>query len=122
MVLVDTSVWINHFRSDDRHLAQLLYDGDVVCHPYIIGELACGNLKNRKEIISLLQSIPSSPVCEFGEILFFIEQKKLNGKGVVFVAVNLLASAQLGKFSLWTADKRLQAVARELGLNYKKKK
>ena len=116
MVLVDTSVWINHLRDGDRHLEKLLFDGDVVCHTHIIGELACENLKNRQEIISLLQALPMAPVVEFHEFLYFIEQNQLSGKGIGFVDIHLLASAKLGQVRLWTADKRLKAAATEQGL------
>ena len=122
MVLVDTSIWINHLRDGDRHLEKLLFDGDVLCHPHIIGELACGNLKNRKEIIELFQSLPVSPVVEFQEFLYFVEQNNLSGRGIGFVDIQLLASAQLGQVLLWTADKRLKAAAAALGLNYQKKR
>ena len=122
MVLVDTSIWINHLRDSDRHLEKLLFDGAVVCHTHIIGELACGNLKNRKEIISLLQSLPIAPVVEFHEYLYFIEQNKLSGRGVGFVDIHLLASAQMGQLPLWTTDKRLKATATDLDLHYKKKR
>jgi len=122
MVLVDTSVWINHLRDGDQHLEKLLFDGDVVCHNHIIGELACGNIKNRDEIISLLQALPMAPIVEFPEFLHFIEQHKLNGKGIGFVDIHLLASAQLGQMPLWTANKRLKTASIELDLNYKKKR
>ncbi len=122
MVLVDTSIWINHLRDGDRHLEKLLFDGEVLCHPHIIGELACGNLKNRKEIIGLFRSLPVSPVVEFQEFLYFIEQNKLSGRGIGFVDIQLLASARLGQVPLWTADKRLKAAAADLDLNYKKKR
>jgi len=122
MVLVDTSVWINHLRDCDQHLEKLLFDGDVVCHNHIIGELACGNIINRNEIISLLQALPMAPIVEFPEFLYFIEQHKLNGKGIGFVDIHLLASAQLGQMPLWTADKRLKTASIELDLNYKKKR
>lgn len=121
MVLVDTSVWVNHLRDGDQHLEKLLFDGDVVCHSLIIGELACGNIKNRKEIILLLQSLPTTPHVEFQEFLYFIEQNQLYGKGVGFVDIHLLASAQLGQIPLWTTDRRLKVAATELGLNYRKK-
>jgi len=120
MVLVDTSVWINHLRDGDRHLEKLLFDGDVVCHNHIIGELACGNLKNRNEIISLLKALPMASIVDFPEFLYFMEQHKLSGKGIGFVDIHLLASAQLGQIDLWTADKRLKASATKLDLNYKK--
>jgi len=122
MVLVDTSVWINHFRSSDRHLEKLLIDGAVVCHIHIIGELACGNITNRKEIISLLQALPQVPFIEFDEYLYFIEQNQLFGKGIGFVDIHLLASAQLSQVPLWTADKRLKTASTELNLQYKEKR
>lgn len=122
MILVDTSVWVNHLRDSDQHLEKLLIDGDVVCHSHIIGELACGNIKNRKEIISLLQSLPIAPQIEFQEYLYFVEENKLYGKGIGLVDIHLLASAQLGQIALWTYDKRLKAAAVELELNYRKKR
>ena len=122
MVLVDTSVWINHFRNSDRHLEKLLFNGEVVCHAHIIGELACGNIKNRKEIISLLQALPQAPVVEFEEFLYFIEENQLSGKGIGFVDIHLLASAKLGQVPLWTADKRLKSASAELNLSYTKKR
>ena len=121
MVLVDTSVWINHLRDGERHLEKLLFDGEVVCHPHIIGELACGNLKNRQEIISLLQELPISAVIEFQEFIHFVEQNQLGGKGIGFVDVHILASAKVDQIPLWTEDKRLKALAAHLGLNYKRK-
>jgi predicted nucleic acid-binding protein len=120
MVLVDTSIWINHFRDGDRHLEKLLVEGEVLGHTHVIGELACGNLKNRTEIISLLQALPIAPVVEFQEFLYFVEQNKLSGRGVGFVDIHLLASAQLEQVPLWTADKRLKDAAADLDLNYKK--
>jgi predicted nucleic acid-binding protein len=122
MILVDTSVWINHLRSSENHLEKLLFDGKVLCHTHIIGELACGNIKNREEIISLLQALPMAPQIEFNEYLYFIDINKLNGRGIGFVDIHLLASAQLGQVKLWTVDKRLRTIADELGLNYQKKK
>ena len=120
MVLVDTSVWVNHLRTIDKHLEKLLLNGKVVCHTHIIGELACGNIKNRKEIISLMRSLPMASLIEFEEFLYFIEQHQLNGKGIGFVDVHLLASAQLSQIPLWTEDKRLMKMAAELNLKYKK--
>ena len=92
---------------------------EVMCHPFIIGELACGNLKNRNEIISLLQSLPTNPTIEFDEFLFFIDRNHLMGKGIGFVDIHLLASAQLTGISLWTADKRLKSAADQLELTFK---
>lgn len=118
MVLVDTSIWIDHLRRGIRRLENLLMDAGALCHPFVIGELACGNLKNRAEIISLLQSLPMAPMIESHEFLFFIDQNQLMGKGIGFVDVHLLASAQLAGAALWTADKRLKSLANELKLAF----
>jgi len=116
MVLVDTSVWVEHLRHGTIGLGALLNDGDVVCHPFIIGELACGNLRNRAEIIFLLRELPLALQADDEEALQFIEDRKLMGKGIGYVDVHLLMSAILTKASLWTLDKRLHDVAGELGL------
>ena len=120
MILVDTSVWVNHLRDGDKHLEKQLIDGNVMCHLYIIGELACGNIKNRKEIISLLQALPMAPLVEFNEYLYFIEEHQLNAKGIGFVDTHLLASATLAQIKLWTADNKLISAATDLGINYLK--
>jgi hypothetical protein len=119
MVIVDTSIWVTHLRHGSRKLEKLLLDAEVMCHPFIVGELACGNLKNRNEIISLLQSLPMAPTIEFDEFLFFIDRHHLMGKGVGFVDVHLLASAQLTGTPLWTAEKRLESAADQLELTFK---
>ena len=119
MVLVDTSIWVTHLRQGNRQLEKLLIDAEVMCHSFIIGELACGNLKNRNEIISLLQSLPMAPTIEFDEFLFFVDRNHLMGKGVGFVDVHLLASAQLAGTPLWTADKKLKSSADQLELAFK---
>lgn len=119
MVIVDTSIWVKHLRQGSRQLEKRLLDAEVVCHPFVIGELACGNLQNRNEIISLLQSLPMAPTVEFDEFLFFIDQNALMGKGVGFVDVHLLASSKLAGLPLWTADKTLKGVAHQLGLAFK---
>ncbi|MBW1930779.1 MAG: type II toxin-antitoxin system VapC family toxin [Deltaproteobacteria bacterium] len=119
MVIVDTSIWITHLRQGNRHLKALLLDGEVMCHPFIIGELACGNIKNRNEILSLLQALPMAPIIEFDEFLYFVDRNKLMGIGIGFVDVHLLASAQLANVPLWTTDKRLRSVALDLNLAYK---
>ena len=119
MVIVDTSIWIAHLRQGNRQLESLLMDAEVTCHPFIIGELACGNLKNRNEIISLLQSLPMAPMIEFDEFLLFIDKNRLMGKGIGFVDIHLLASTQLAGVLLWTTDKRLKSAAGQLNLAYK---
>ncbi len=119
MILVDTSIWVSHLRQSSRQLEKLLMNAEVMCHPFIIGELACGNLKNRNEIISLLQSLPMAPTIEFDEFLFFIDRNHLMGKGVGLIDVHLLASAQLAGVLLWTADKKLKSSADQLELTFK---
>jgi predicted nucleic acid-binding protein len=118
MILVDTSIWVTHLRQGSRQLEKLLMDAEVMCHPFIIGELACGNLKNRNEIISLLQSLPMAPTIELDEFLFFIDRNHLMGKGIGFVDVHLLASVQMAGVPLWTADKRLMSAADQLELTF----
>ncbi len=116
MVLVDTSVWIDHFRSGAPTLVMLLNRGDVAIHPFIIGELACGNLKNRKEILSLLHALPLMDKADDEEVLFFIDQHRLMGLGIGLVDIHLLASCKLSKTQLFTRDKRLRLAAEQLDL------
>jgi len=118
VVIVDTHIWITHLRQGSRHLEELLLDAQVVCHPFIIGELACGNIKNRDEFLSLLQSLPMAPTVTLDELLFFIERNKLMGMGIGFVDAHLLSSAQLSRTPLWTFDKRLKSAAIELKVAY----
>lgn len=118
MILVDTSVWINHLRESEPKLEKLLIEGEVICHSYVIGELACGNIKNRDEILSLLNFLPLAPLIEFDEYLYFIDHHKLFAKGIGFVDIHLLASALLAQVKLWTRDKNLNTVATDLGISY----
>ena len=118
MVLVDTSVWVAHLRGGTIGLEALLDEGHVVSHPFIIGELACGNLKNRFEILSFLQALPMATLPEHGEVMQFIENHSLMGKGLGYVDMNLLASAILTKAPLWTLDKKLREIASEMGIQY----
>ena len=120
MVLVDTSVWIDHLQKGNKHLQALLRESLVVCHNHVIGELACGNFKNRNEIIELLLSLPCSPLIDLKEYLYFVTEHKLSGRGIGLVDIHLLASSKLGQIQLWTLDKRLKLAAIDLGLNYKK--
>lgn len=117
MILVDTSVWIDHLRQGDPALAALLEAGQVLVHPFVIGELACGNLANRGEVITLLQALPKAPVARDVEVLAFIESSRLMGRGIGYVDVHLLASTVLfGSATIWTRDRRLAGVASDLGL------
>jgi len=118
MVLVDTSVWVSHLRYGNEDLQKLLHDGEVVCHPFIVGELACGNLKNRDEILTYLQSLPMTILAEDGEVLKFIESHQLMGKGLGYIDVHLIASAVLTNVLLWTLDKTLDKFTRKIGINY----
>ncbi|MEI6336922.1 MAG: type II toxin-antitoxin system VapC family toxin [Methylococcaceae bacterium] len=118
MILVDTSVWIDHLRRGDAHLMATLLAGHVLIHPWVIGEIACGTLRERGQVLDLLRSLPLSPVALEDEVLFFIEQYALMGRGIGYVDIHLLASAQLAGARLWTRDKRLVVVANELGVAY----
>jgi predicted nucleic acid-binding protein len=119
MVLVDTSIWVDHLRKGNRHLVHLLEDGEVVCHSFIIGELACGNINNRTEILTLLKSLPTTPKIDLDEYLYFMEKNHLFGFGIGFVDIHLLASAKLVNIPIWTKDKKLQEVAITLKVSYR---
>ena len=119
LILADTSIWILHLREGESHFIQLLEQGFVACHPFIIGELACGNIRNRSEILSLLKTLPSTPTVDIAEYLFFVERNHLFGMGIGFVDVHLLASAKLSGVPLWTADKKLKEAALHLKVSYK---
>jgi predicted nucleic acid-binding protein len=116
MVLVDTSIWISHFRMGDADLKVLLQEEKVLCHPFVIGELACGNIKNRVEILTLLQALPMARMAEHEEALTFVEAHRLMGVGLGLIDVHLLASALL---SLWTADKQLRQASAKLHIAYR---
>jgi len=118
MVLVDTSVWVRHLWEGDPDLKQLLNDGQVICHPYIAGELACGNMKNRREVLPLMQALPQATLASHEEVLRFIELNSLMGKGLGYIDVHLCASALLTRVPVWTYDKRLNAANETLGIRY----
>jgi len=116
VILADTSVWVQHLRSGDTRLVDALEAGRVCIHPFIKGEIACGNVKNRTELLELLGHLPSATVATDAEALVFLERHKLMGRGIGFVDAHLLASAALSAATLWTHDRRLAAVATELKL------
>lgn len=118
MILVDTSIWVEHLRLGNVHLKSALEEGEVACHPFIIGELACGNMKNRKEVISLLRALPAAKVATHDEIIHFIEANHLMGIGLGFVDVHLLASSLLSNVRLWSSDKNLIAASTKLSISY----
>lgn len=122
MILVDTSVWVDHLREGAPALAAALQQARVLTHPFVLGELACGNLKNRGEVLQLLGELPTAPTATDAEALDFIERRALMGRGIGYIDVHLLASVVLaGSVRLWTRDKRLAAVAEELELAHAEK-
>lgn len=117
MILVDTSIWIDHLRSGDEMLAEWLRRREILMHPHIIGELAVGNLKPRGEILEMLQDIPQIDVATDQEVLHFIETAKLFGEGIGYIDAHLLSAVRLRAGSkLWTRDKRLFDLAAGLNL------
>lgn len=118
MILVDTSVWVSHFRKGEIGLTALLNEGHVACHSFIIGEIACGNLENRSEILSLFQALPMAVQAGHEEVMEFIETHHLMGKGLGYIDMHLLASAVLTDLSLWTFDRRLIEAAAKLKRQY----
>ena len=116
MILVDTSVWIDHLHRGEAPLARALEDGLVLMHPFVVGEIACGNLRQRAEVLDLLASLPPAATVSADEALGFIERRALMGRGIGYVDVHLLAAAALTGVRLWTHDQSLARVANELGL------
>ena len=119
MVLVDTSVWVSHLRDGNTEMAALLNNGNVLCHPLIVGELACGNLKDRAVILSFLKLLPMCIEAEHEEVLSFIENNRIMGKGIGYVDAQLVASSVLTGVPIWTLDKKLAQVADSLHVKYK---
>lgn len=120
MILVDTSVWVDHLRRGDARLVDLLERSVVIMHPFVIGEIACGSLNDRASILELLQDLPAAAVAESDEVLRFIEHHALHGKGIGYVDVHLLASSALTEGAkIWTRDKKLRLVAEMLGCAYR---
>jgi len=116
VVLADTSVWIEHLRRGEPRLAALLRAGEVLCHPFVIGELACGNLHRRDEILGFLAALPALDKASDREIPAFVARHRLQGQGLGLVDVHLLASCALARQPLWTRDVRLARAAARLGL------
>ena len=117
MILVDTSVWIDHLRQHEPQLAEILQQNQVVCHPFIRGELALGNLQQRSKILTALDNLPQAPLVFTEEVNFFIENHRLFGLGIGYIDAHLLASTKLlGNSRLWTRDKRLLLAATQLNI------
>lgn len=116
MILADTSVWIDHLRTRDPTLERLLMEGRVLSHPFVIGELALGNLRQRDVVLTALADLPQAATAEDHELLSFIERQTLHGLGIGYVDAHLLAATCLTPDArLWTRDKRLRSVAERLG-------
>ena len=119
MILVDTAVWIDHLRGAEPRLAALLDDNQVLIHPIVAGELACGNLRDRHDVLRLLGGLPQAPVAADDEVLRFIERHHMMGCGIGYIDAHLLAATALATPSLlWTSDERLRGMAARLGLAY----
>ncbi len=117
MILVDSSVWIDHLRRTDPDLTALLNRAQVLCHPWVIGELALGSLRQRGAILASLHGLPAATVADDDEVLTFIDRHGLYGRGIGYIDVHLLASARLTlDAALWTRDKRLSVVAADFGI------
>ena len=119
MILVDTSVWVDHFRAASPDLVRLLEQGRVLIHPFVIGELALGNLRDRSTVLGALREMPQAIRAQDDEVLGFVEANRLHGLGVGYVDIHLLASARLtagAKF--WTRDRRLNAVGAQLSVAF----
>ena len=119
-VLVDSSVWVGHFKQRSEHLVQLLEHGLVICHPCVVAEIACGTPPERQAIINMLADLDSAPVATQNELLAMMNNRKLFGRGCGFVDMSLQASSLISeKLHIWTVDKRFELIASELGLAYK---
>ena len=117
MILVDTSVWADHLRDTEPGLVALLNEGSVLIHPFVIEELACGNLPRRKETLGLLHALPVAPAVEHAEVLDFIASERLHSTGLGSVDVHLMASARLAGAKVWSKDKALCREAKRLKLS-----
>ena len=120
MILVDTSVWIDHLRVGDPQLTALLQEAKVLAHPWVSGELALGQLSHRSEILGLLSNLPQASIATEAEVMTLVETQHLFGRGIGYVDTHLLAATLLTTdASLWTRDKRLTAAAADLGISYR---
>jgi len=116
VILVDTSLWVEHLRRGHAELETLLRRGEVACHPFVVGELACGHLGRRTEILALLSALPPVAVADHDEVLALTTRARLAGRGLGWIDLHLLASARLSHAPLWTLDRRLERAAADLGI------
>lgn len=118
MILADTSLWIEHFRKNRDDFADRLIQGEVLSHPLVIGELACGSFKNRNSVLQLLNALPQALECSHAEVRVLIERHELFSSGLGIVDMHLLGSARLSHAKLWTLDRRLADAAVHLHVAY----
>jgi predicted nucleic acid-binding protein len=116
MILVDTSVWADHIRSNNEEMKVLLTDTQILIHPFVVGELALGNLQNRSAYLNSFAKLPRAILASDDEVMTMIESKKIFGSGIGYIDAHLLASARLSFAKLWTNDKRLYSVAQAMNL------
>jgi predicted nucleic acid-binding protein len=117
-VLADTCVWVKHFRQRNALLAAMLEDGEIWCHPIVVGELTMGTLKNRQQTVFDLSQLSRPPLASFSETRQMVESRRLWGRGIQWNDARILASSILGEIPLWTFDLRLKEIARELGVAF----
>lgn len=118
MILADTSIWVEHLRHGTLGLSALLDHGEVVCHPFVVCELACGDIRNRAQVLALLRELPMVPVADDEDVVPFIERHDLMGQGLGLIDIHLLMSTLLSGARLWSIDKKLDEVAWRLGAGY----
>jgi predicted nucleic acid-binding protein len=119
MILIDTSIWVDHLRRGHDMLSRLLEQNLVQMHPFVIGELACGSILNRHEILQLLEILPRIGMAHHSEVLHLVEAEHLYGRGIGWIDAHLLASTMLAGSSLYTSDRKLRLVAESLGIAFK---
>lgn len=117
-MLVDTSVWIDHFRRSRPVLVAALDRGDAECHDFILGELACGTLPGRDEVLTLMQTLPRIAPVSHEEAMALVGERRLWGRGLGWIDVGLLAAALVAGVRLWTLDRRLREAAHDLGIDW----
>ena len=117
MILVDTSVWVEHLRAGSARLQGLLHDGQVLCHPFVVGELACGNLRRREEVLNLLMALPETHIADHQEVLHLLDSARFFGRGLGWIDLHLLASSLISGCALWTLDRPLQKAAAALKMS-----
>jgi predicted nucleic acid-binding protein len=118
MTLVDTSVWVDHLNNADPGLQKMLNAGRVLIHPFVIGEIACGSLRSRRQTLGLLAALPQVSVASHSEVLYLLESHRLGGAGIGWVDAHLLAAVKIsGLAKIWTRDRALRGAARSLKIS-----